>query len=382
MKVVLLFGLISLLSDFVYEGARGMMGPYLSLLGASATIVGLVSGVGEFLGYGLRLLSGYLVSRTKRYWSWVIGGYVFSLFSIPALGLVSTWKEALALLLIERIGKAVRTPARDTLLSLAVIPKRSGIAFGIHEALDQLGALLGPLYVSLILYLSASLRICFLSFAIPATLSILCLFYTKRVFGERELLDSSLLVIKDREGLTGNFWVYILGIVLFGAGMPSFYLIGFHLQKKGLSPEIIPLLYALAMGIDALSALLWGWLFDRRGIKILPFVSFFLIVAIPLIIWGNMKLIILGVIFWGIALGAVESIMRSALSLFVPSKKRALGFGLFHFFLGMSFLVGNLLYGFFYERELLRVLYGFVLGLQIASMLSMLWCEKLLRKSL
>ncbi|MCX7613153.1 MAG: MFS transporter [Caldimicrobium sp.] len=382
MIVIFLFGLTSLFSDFVYEGARGIMGPYLALLGANAMIVGLVSGLGEFLGYAMRLFSGYLVFKTRRYWGWVFGGYIISLLSIPALALVSTWMGALVLLLLERLGKAIRTPARDTLLSLAVIPKRSGVAFGVHEALDQLGALLGPLFISLMLYLGVSYKGSFLSLVIPALVALFVLALTKRFYQSEEVAFATGVSKEIRSDFTGAFWLYVLGIAFFGASMFSFYLIGFHLQNRGFASQYIPLMYALAMAIDALAALFWGWLFDRKGLKILPLSSLSLLASVPLIFLGPLPLIVLGIVLWGIALGALESIMRSALTFFVPREKRALGFGIFHFLLGLAIMIGNLLYGYLYDKGLIMYLIILVFSFQIVSAALLFCCQRSIRNNL
>src|SRR5450756_1656390 len=148
---VLFFGLVSLFADMVYEGARSIIGPYLATLGASATIVGAVAGAGEFIGYGLRVVSGYLVQRRGHYWAWTITGYALTVLSVPLIGSTNVMAPALVLYGTERLGKAVRSPAKDTLLSYASAQTGRGTAFGVHQAMDQAGAMAGPLLLAAVL---------------------------------------------------------------------------------------------------------------------------------------------------------------------------------------------------------------------------------------
>jgi len=152
LKFILLMGLTSLFADMTYEAARSITGPFLATFGASAALVGFVAGFGEFLGYSLRLVSGYLADKTQRYWMITIIGYFINLLAVPALALAGNWQIASLLIILERAGKAIRTPARDAMLSHAGSHIGMGWAFGVHEALDQLGALVGPLIISVVLY--------------------------------------------------------------------------------------------------------------------------------------------------------------------------------------------------------------------------------------
>ncbi|CUT02619.1 Major Facilitator Superfamily protein [Candidatus Kryptonium thompsonii] len=177
-KVVIFLGLVSLFADITYEGARGVIGPFLFTLGASATIVGLVSGLGELIGYGFRLISGYVADKTKRYWAITIVGYFINLIAVPLLAFAGSWEIASVLIVAERFGKAIRTPARDTILSYASSSIGYGKGFGLHEAIDQIGAIVGPLLVAGVIYSSKSYSLAFLSLGIPAVLSLLMLFIT------------------------------------------------------------------------------------------------------------------------------------------------------------------------------------------------------------
>jgi MFS family permease len=119
LKFVLLVGVMSFFADFTYEGSRSVIGPYLGTLGAGALAISVISGLGEFLGYGLRLFSGRSADRTGRYWPITISGYVVQMAAVPLLALAGNWEVAALLIIAERIGKATRNPARDAMLSHA-----------------------------------------------------------------------------------------------------------------------------------------------------------------------------------------------------------------------------------------------------------------------
>jgi hypothetical protein len=148
LRFVVGIGLVSLFADFTYEGGRSISGPFLAVLGASPLLVGAVAGVGEFRGYLVRLFSGRLTDRTGQHWLLMYLGYALNLLSVPALALAGGTADASALLFLERLGKGLRTPARDALLSRAGKEVGQGKVFGLHELLDQLGAFLGPLAVA------------------------------------------------------------------------------------------------------------------------------------------------------------------------------------------------------------------------------------------
>jgi MFS family permease len=146
-KFIILMGIVSLFADMTYEGSRSITGPYLAILRASAVTVGFVAGFGELTGYVIRFFSGYLIDRTHSYWTITLIGYLINLIAVPLLALAGSWEVAAALIIVERIGKGIRVPSRDVMLSHACSQVGQGWGFGLHEALDQIGAILGPLIV-------------------------------------------------------------------------------------------------------------------------------------------------------------------------------------------------------------------------------------------
>src|SRR6266496_2082788 len=273
---VVSFGVVSLLADMVYEGARSIIGPYLATLGASAAVVGIAAGAGEFIGYGLRVFSGYLVQRSSHYWAWTITGYALTVASVPLIGATQVIAPALLLYGTERLGKAVRSPAKDTLLSHASTQTGRGTAFGVHQAMDQLGAVLGPLLLAAVLAVrSDDYRLAFGVLVVPGVLVLALLFWLRHRVPDPaayETSDAPALDTQERVkvSLPPVLWRYVGAVAVLSCGVASFPLLAFHAQTRDLvSPAQIPLLFALAMLVDGLSGLVMGRVYDRRGAYVL-----------------------------------------------------------------------------------------------------------------
>ncbi len=347
-RFIFLMGFVSLLSDFTYEGAKGIIGPYLAFLGASAFTVSFISGLSELAGYWLRLLGGFLSDRLRLYWGFTLFGYALNLLSVPLLGFAKSWQFAGLLVFLERAGKGIRTPSRDTLLSQATAQVGHGKGFGLHEFLDQLGALSGPLAVSLVLFLGFGYQTAFLFLFLPALLALSLLLYAKNLYQNEVSPPAS---VSRRLEVKSGFYAYLFASFLVGLGFLQFPLIGYYMEKGlGLSSYQVALLFALAMAVDALSALFFGYLFDRAGFYALVLGLLPGIFAAPLLLYFNQPH--MAVLLWGIAMGVQESIMRSAVAKLSSASARGSAYGLFHFFYGASLFMGGLLAGMLYEYSL------------------------------
>ncbi len=354
-RILIYFGLVSLFADVTYEGARSITGPFLKTLGASAFLVGFVSGFGEFVGYGLRILSGYISDKAKIWWQLTIIGYGLNVVAIPLLGLTKSIEIAVFLILLERFGKAVRTPSRDTILSFVTKKMGEGKGFGIHEAMDQIGALLGPLIVSFVFFLKGSYKESFLFLGFPAIFCMLFLFIAKK---STNLYDFIPQEKPKEENLSPLFWYYLLFISASVFGFAHFQIISYHFVKINLfSLKYIPLLFAIAMGIDAISALLAGIYFDKKGMSSLLFVPILSIPSIPLLFSSNKSFAIIGVILWGFVLGMQESIMRAGIGKLAPVKKRGFSYGIFNSLYGLSFFLGSTIMGYLYDLKIIYLIY-------------------------
>ena len=357
LRFIILMGIVSLLGDIVYEGARGVTGPYLALLGASATMVGLIGGLGEFIGYALRLFSGFIADRTKAYWLFTFMGYGL-LIAIPLLAFTNSWQVAALLIVLERVGKAFRSPARDTILSYATKEVGRGFGFGLHEALDQIGAIIGPLIFSVILFAGGNYRSGFSVLWIPA-LIVMAILYVAR----NRLLHPEKLESEQEAGAKNNpifskiFILYSLFTFFAVAGFANFPLISYHLKIKAIVSDVqIPALFALAMGVDALTALIIGKAYDRVGLKTLMIIPLFS-VFIPFLTFSNMLVfVIIGIILWGIVLGVHETIMRAAVADLTAISRRGSAYGIFNTIYGLSWMLGGAFMGMLYEHSVFSLI--------------------------
>lgn len=365
-------GVVSLFADMTYEGAHSITGPYLSLLGASAAVVGFVGGFGELVGYALRLVSGYLADRTQRYWLITIAGYGINLLAVPLLAVTGRWEAAAFLIVAERFGKAIRTPARDAMLSHAAARVGRGWAFGLHEALDQIGAVTGPLIVAAaLLFRNESYRAGFAVLLIPALIAIVILLTARYLYPDPQSLEvthGDVRSYHEGQKLPRVFWLYILFTVTSIGGFAHFQLISYHLKGQGIVPDAhIPVFFAVAMGVDALVALPVGRLFDNKGLLTLTVLPL-LTIPIPFLAFSKAYYpVLLGVVLWGAAMGIQETIMRAAIAAIIPPGRRGLAYGIFNTGYGAAWFLGSSLMGVLYGIAIPYAI-AFAVALEILSL--------------
>ncbi|MEM1657938.1 MAG: MFS transporter [Candidatus Jordarchaeales archaeon] len=346
---ILFFGLMSLLADIVYEGGRSIIPELLRTLGASAVVVGAITGLGELIGYVFRLPSGLLADRSGKYWPFLALGYG-CIFFIPALSLTDKWELVALFIFMERFGKAVRTPSRDATISFIARDIGTGKAFGIHEVLDQIGALIGPVLVSVAVALSMNnIRLSLSTLVVPAlaTMLVICVAYFKlrNTIGLRPRYEAAPQLLKT---LDKRFWMYNLIAALSVVGFLHYSLIAYRAGGV-IEPWLIPLLYAAAMGVDALAAGVLGFAYDRFKLKI-----FWLIIplsALPAVlsVKGNALLLSLAILMYGVGIGAQESIYRSVIADLSPLEARATAYGVFNMIYGFAWLAGGFIMGLMYD---------------------------------
>lgn len=366
MGFVIFIGLTSLFADMTYEGARSINGPFLALLGASATVVGFVAGFGELAGYAVRFAAGIWCDRTGRYWSIVFAGYGINLLAVPALALADHWPLAAALMIAERIGKGIRTPVRDTMLSHATQTMGRGWGFGLHEAMDQTGATLGPLIVSAVLYFRNDFSASYGILLIPALLALAVLFTASRFYPRPRDLEVT-TPKPATQGVKRAYWLYLAAAALVALGFADFPLIAFHFQKTGIVPGAwIPVLFAIAMAVDGVAALVFGRLFDRVGMPLLAAITATAWLFAPLVFLGGFYAALAGMILWGIGMSAQESVMRAAIANMAPPERRGGAYGLFNAGFGIAWFCGSFLMGFLYDRSIAAVV-AFSAMMQLAA---------------
>lgn len=362
LSFVLLMGIVSLFSDMTHEGARSIYGAYLGLAGVSAATLGFVTGFGEFFGYSFRLITGYIADKTKSYWFICIIGYAINMICIPLIALIpeNGWKYACVLIIIERMGKAIRYPAKNTLVSFAGKQIGGGKAFAIQEFLDQIGAFSGPLLLFIVMLLSRGsdqflvYRICFAVLLVPAILTMFFLIRAKQKFPNPEHFETA---PQEHTPFKANrsFFLYMIAISLFAFGFLDFPLITLHVSKLSIiEAEYLPLLYAGAMLVDAFAALIWGWLYDKYGVKVLMYsMALSAFFTIFVFLFHSLWLIAFGILLWGIGMGAQETILKSTVSSLIPAKNRATGFGVFETSFGIFWFLGSWGLGALYDFSII-----------------------------
>jgi len=366
LKFVLLIGVMSFFADFTYEGARSVIGPYLALLGASAFLIAVVTGFGELLGYGLRLVSGRLSDRTSQYWPITIFGYIVQMASVPLLAFAPNWQVASILIILERVGKATRNPPRDVMLSHATKEMGYGWGFGVHEALDQFGALFGPLAIAVVLALRGNYRFAFGVLLIPALVMLSILLVARLTYPRPQEMEANPPNIQA-SGLPRAFWVYLTGAVLVAAGFADFPFLAYHLGRTSIVPgALIPVFYAVAMGVSGIGSLLFGRLFDRFGIAVLVPLTILSALFAPLVFLGSFWVALLGVALWGLGIGVHESIIPAAVAPMVPPQRRASAYGLFTTGYGVFWFLGSVLIGLFYTVSI-PLLVTFCIVIELAA---------------
>jgi MFS family permease len=374
LRFVLLVGVVSLFADFTYEGSRSITGQFLAQLGTSATVVAVVAGLGELLGYGLRLVSGRLSEKTQKFWPITLFGYCLQMLSVPALALADTWRVAAALILLERVGKATRNPPRDVMLSHAAKEMGYGWGFGVHEALDQMGALFGPLLVALVVAHRGDYRAAFAVLLIPALITLSILLVARFVYPRPEDLETHTADLQV-EGFSRAYWIYLGAAALVAAGFADFQLIAYHFQKAdAFTVSWIPILYAIAMAVSGAGSLAFGRMFDRLGIRVLVPLTIVSAFFAPLVFLGGFWMAVTGAALWGLGMGVHESIVPAAVAHLVSPDKRPSAYGMFTGAYGIAWFVGSAIMGVLYEHSIAAAV-AFCLVVQLLAV-PFLWAVR------
>ncbi len=352
MLMIVCLGVVSLFADMTYEGAHSIIGPYLKDLGATAFQVAMIAGVGEMLAASLRFFSGRFADRTRSYWTITFLGYAMNVIVVPALALTSNWRVAALLVVAERTGKALRGPARDVLLSGATEDVGHGWGFGLHSIMDQTGAVIGPLLMVAAVARSKHFGPGFLWLAFPALGTIAALFVARVLNPGHARPTMKMMKTADQTVLPKVFWLYVGAAGLLACGMVDYPLLAYHFESAKLATEVeIPLLYAGAMAVNGLTALLFGMLFDRIGLKALVLGILVSLLALPLGFFGGAAGAIASVTCWATGLGAQDACLRSGIATVVSMNKRGGAFGAFNGVYGVAWFLGSLIMGLLYSRS-------------------------------
>jgi predicted MFS family arabinose efflux permease len=379
-RFVLIIGLVNLFADMTYEGGRGITGPFLGSLGASATIVGFVAGFGELMGYGLRSITGYFADKTHRYWSVILTGYVINMLAVPALALAGNWPVAAVLIIAERTGRAIRRPAVEGMISHAGKLIGPGWVFGLNEALDQGGATVGPLITALVLYLKGGYKNAFAMLLISALLCLGTLVVARILYPRPHELEEKSAEFLQTKGFSKAYWIYFVAGTLIAAGFADFSLIAFHFQKAAtVAQSITPVFYAVAMGMGGLASLVFGRLLDKLGLPILLLAFSLSALFAPFVFLGGFTLALIGMILWGIGLGAQDSLLKAVLAGAVHAEKRSTAFGIFDTGFGIAWFIGSAAMGLLYDNSI-AALVVFSILLQFTALPVLFFAQRQERK--
>jgi Major Facilitator Superfamily len=364
-RFVLTMGVVNLFADMTYEGGASINGPFLGTLGAGAAAISIIAGLGEFLGYSLRSVSGYVSDKTGRHWLITFIGYSVNLLAVPAMALAGSWPVAAGLVLAERVGRAIRKPTVESMLSYTTGSLGRGWVYAVNSALDETGATVGPLLIALVLFLKGGYRTGYALLLISALSALAAMTVARVVFPLPSRLETGRTA--QATGFTRSYWLYMLAGSCFAAGLMSFELISYHLSSTGIvTRHWIPLFLALSTGMGVIASLILGKLFDRIGLPIVLAAVFLSALFSPFVFLGGFFVALLGMMLWGIGYATQDTLLKAIIAGVLPEGRRNLAFGLFYLGYGAGWLVGSVTAGLLYERSL-PLLIAFSVAVQLAS---------------
>ena len=366
----MLMGVVSMLGDIIYESGRGIAPDYLYFLGASAFLVGLTSGVGELVGYGMRLISGPLADRSHAYWLFIFLGYGLIL-AIPLMGLTNSIWLVAALVIVERLGKALRSPSRDAVVSVVSKGMGSGKAFGLHEFIDQIGAVAGPAFLGFMMIWTVNNFSISLQSLFPFYILMMIVLYLtyRRIRGTVEEIRRQSTATNEK--LSKGFWMYSGAVLMNTVGLMPIALIlynGAKILESGGQLWLVPFLYVVVQLVDAPMALVSGYIYDKVGIKFLavPFALSILPLAFQSL--AGLPGVILACVSYGLVLGMQESTYRAAVTDIVPLGRRGSAYGFFNVMLGAGTFISGVTFGYMLDASVSSLLMlGFVIVAQIIA---------------
>ena len=366
-RFVLTMGIVNLFGDLTYEGGGSINGAFLSSLGASAAAISIVAGAGEFLGYSLRSVAGYVADRTGRYWTVTFVGYVINLLAVPAMALAGNWYVAAALVIAERVGRALRKPTVEAMLSYTTSKHGKGWVYAVNTALDETGATIGPLVVAAVLFLSGSYQKAYAMLLISCVLALATLAVARIGFPLPSRFEHG--ETAKAKGFTAAFWLFMAAATCFAGGLMSYELISYHLTRTAMATEAsAPVLLAFATGCGVLASLVMGKTYDRFGLPVVLIAVVLSSLFAPLALIGDkLPLIIAAMPFLGIGYAVQDTLLKAIIAGVLPESRRNLAFGLFYAGYGCGWLAGSVAMGLLYDHFRIAVVAVVVIA-QLASL--------------
>jgi MFS family permease len=355
-RFVLMMGVVNLFGDMTYEGGASVNGQFLASLGATAAAISIVAGAGECLGYGLRAVSGYVADRTGRYWLVTAVGYAINTLAVPAMALAGNWYVAGALILAERTGRAIRKPTVEAMLSYSTGKHGRGWVYAVNTALDETGAMLGPLLIAFALSRDVGYRTGYALLLITSALTLVALVVARIGFPVPSRLEQGGPWTAHAGGFRRAYWLYMVAGSFFATGLMSFEFIAYHLSQIGFTEQRIPLLLAMATGSAVIASLVLGRAYDRIGIYAVVIGIVLTACFSPLIFFGGTWLAVTGLLLWGVGYAVQDTLLKALIASVLPEGRRNAAFGVFYLGYGGGWLVGSTIAGLLYERSHLALI--------------------------
>jgi len=366
-RFVILIGIVNLFADITYEGGATINGPFLGLLGASGAAISIIAGLGEFLGYALRPVAGYIADSTKKYWIITFVGYVINLLAVPAMALASNYYIAALLIIAERIGRALRKPTIESMLSYTTTKLGKGWVYALNTALDETGATLGPVLIAVFLFFKFDYKESYALLLISSALSIIILVIARLSFPVPASLEKK-STDTGKTKFEAAYWIYMSAGAIFAAGLLSYELISFHFVKHNImSIHWIPLALAFATLCGIGANLLLGKLYDNFGAKIIVAAVILSALFSPLAFLGDFTLVLVAMPLLGIGYAVQDTLLKAVVAGLLPAGKRSVAFGNFYAGYGCGWLVGSIISGLLYQYSLLGLAL-FTMSIQLASL--------------
>jgi MFS family permease len=343
-------GMVNLFGDLTYEGGASINGPFLGTLGASAAMIGIIAGVGEFLGYSLRSVAGYIADKTGKYWQVSFVGYAINLLAVPAMALAGSWQVAAALIMAERIGRAIRKPTVEAMLSYTTGKYGKGWVFAVNTALDETGAAIGPLVVAAILFFKGSYQAAYAFLLISSLLALASLIAARIGFPVPAKLGLGHTAPERK--ITSAYWLYMAAGGFFAAGLMSYEIISYYLTSVGvISKNWMPAALAFATGCGVIANLVLGRLYDRLGVGVVLGGVLLSALFTPLVFLGTLPAALIAMPLWGIGYAVQDTLLKAIVADVLPEHKRGLAFGLFYTGYGLGWLIGSTATGLLFDHS-------------------------------
>ena len=359
-------GIVNLFGDVTYEGGASINGPFMAALGASAAVVSISAGAAEFLGYALRPVAGYIADKSGRYWLVTFIGYAINLIAVPLMALAGSWQIAAILVVAERVGRAIRKPTVDAMLSYTTGELGTGWVYALNTALDETGATIGPLIIAVVLFINGDYRQGYALLAISAILAVCSLIAARVNFPVPSKLQHGRTA--PATALGSGYWAYMIAGACFAAGLMSFELISYHLSKTGVVTGYwIPVFLAIATGFGVVASLALGKLFDRFGLAVVLGAVLVSSIFSPLVFFGSFPLALFGILLWGLGYATQDTLLKALIATVLPERGRNFAFGLYYAGYGVGWLVGSIVTGLLYQQSIMAMVI-FAVAAQLVSL--------------